>query len=53
MLDCIYRSEGQHFSFIRLPQMLFTDKNYRPLSSDSKILYYLLLDRTSLSIKKH
>lgn len=53
MLDYIYGTERQHFSFIRLPQILFTDKSFRSLSSDSKILYSLLLDRTSLSIKKH
>lgn len=53
MFDYIYGDKCGRFSFIRLPQILFTDERFRPLSSDTKILYALLLDRTSLSIKKH
>lgn len=53
MLDYIYGSECRHFSFIRLPQILSTEEKFRLMSSDSKILYSLLLDRTSLSIRKH
>ena len=53
MFDYIYGNKSRHFNFIRLPQVLFTDELFRPLSSDTKILYALLLDRTTLSIKKH
>ncbi len=53
MFDYIYGDKCGRFSFIRLPQVLFTDERFRPLSSDTKILYALLLDRTGLSIKKH
>lgn len=53
MFDYIYGDKSRHFNFIRLPQILFTDEIFRPLSSDTKILYALLLDRTGLSIKKH
>ena len=52
MFDYIYGNKSRHFNFIRLPQVLFTDELFRPLSSDTKILYALLLDRTTLSIKK-
>ena len=53
MFDYIYGDKCSRFSFIRLPQILFTDERFRSLSSDTKILYALLLDRTGLSIKKH
>ena len=53
MFDYIYCNERRQFSFIRLPQILFTNEQFRSLSSDSKILYALLLDRTGLSIKNH
>ena len=53
MFDYIYGDGTKHFNFIRLPQILFTDENFSTLSSDAKILYALLLDRTSLSIKSN
>ena len=39
------------FSFYRLPKALFADTRFRGISAESKILYGLLLDRMSLSIK--
>jgi hypothetical protein len=45
-------NEADLFSFYRIPKELFTNPKYRDtLSSDSKILYGLLLDRNSLSLK--
>ena len=35
--------------FIQIPKILFTDKKYKSLPSESKLMYGLLLDRTSLS----
>ena len=35
--------------FIQIPKILFTDKKYKSLPSESKLVYGLLLDRTSLS----
>lgn len=38
-------------SFYRIPKQLFTDSYFKGLSSDAKILYGLMLDRISLSVK--
>lgn len=39
------------FNFYRLPKLLITSKYFKTLSSDAKILYSLVLDRMSLSLK--
>ncbi len=49
--DYFYGTESEQYAFLRVPRMLFTDKHYKHLSSDSKILYGLLLERMSLSRK--
>ena len=46
-----YKNEAEQFSFYRIPKQLFTDKRFCELSAEAKILYGLLLDRMSLSIK--
>lgn len=46
-----YGTEANQFSFYRIPKALFTDSYFKDLSSDAKILYGLMLDRMSLSIK--
>lgn len=38
-------------SFYKLPKVLFSDDRYKDLSTDAKLLYSLLLDRKSLSVK--
>lgn len=38
-------------SFFRMPKALFTDEKFSKLSSEAKLLYGILLDRTSLSEK--
>ena len=38
-------------SFYKLPKVLFSDGKYKGVSTDAKVLYGLLLDRNSLSIK--
>lgn len=50
-LDYFYGSEAEQFSFYRLPKMLFTDDRFSNVSAEAKILYGLLLDRMSLSIR--
>lgn len=50
-LDYFYGSEADQFSFYRLPKVLFTDSRFSKLSAEAKILYGLMLDRMSLSIK--
>ena len=51
MLDYFYGPKADLFSFYRLPKALFVDPRFRGISSESKILYGLLLDRMGLSAK--
>ena len=46
-----YGKEAESFSFFRIPKLLFTDPIFSKLSSDAKVLYGILLDRMSLSMK--
>ncbi len=52
-LDYFYGDAAEQFVFYRIPKVLFTDPYYKDISSDAKILYGLLLDRMSLSVKNH
>ncbi len=48
--------EGQdveQFTFYRIPKQLFTLEYFKGMSSDAKILYGLMLDRVSLSMKNN
>ena len=45
--------EGEQFSFYRIPKLLMTSEHFRKLSTDAKLLYGLMLDRMSLSMKNH
>ena len=49
--DYYYGSQADQFSFIRIPRMLLTEETFSPLSLQSKMLYSILLDRMSLSMK--
>ena len=49
--DYFYGSQAEQFSFYRIPKVLFTDPQFKPLSTDAKVLYGILLDRMSLSVK--
>ena len=56
MTDCrefayYYAGEGEQYVFYRVPKILFIDDRYRRISTDAKMLYGLMLDRMSLSIK--
>ena len=51
MYDYFYGAEAEQFSFYRIPKVLFTDKRFKDISAEAKILYGLLLDRMSLSAK--
>ena len=46
-----YGVEAEQFSFYRVPRLLIKDERFRGLSSDAKLLYGLMLDRMSLSMK--
>ena len=43
--------EAEQYSFYRVPKILFTAECFKSLSCEAKVLYGLLLDRMSLSIK--
>ena len=51
MHDYFYGKEAEQFSFYRVPTVLFTDEQYKDLSSEAKILYGILLKRMDLSAK--
>ena len=50
-LDYYYGIEAEQVSFYRVPRLLIKDERFKKLSSDAKLLYGLMLDRMSLSIK--
>ena len=51
MMDARPQSEG--FSFYRIPRPLVKGTEFRPLSPAGKLLFALLLDRVSLSVKNN
>ena len=48
-LDYFYGAQADLFTFYRIPKALFTEERFKPISAEAKILYGILLDRTSLS----
>ncbi len=48
-----YKSESEQFAFYRIPKLLFTDSRYAGISVEAKILYGLMLDRMSLSVRNN
>jgi len=48
-----YGDESQQFTYYRIPRQLITSPRFKHLSTDSKLLYSILLDRMCLSIKNH
>ena len=51
MFNYFSGDQSLQFAFYRIPKLLFTDKRFFGLSTDAKLLYGLLLDRMSLSVK--
>lgn len=51
MFNYFSGAQSLQFAFYRIPKLLFTDKRFFGLSTDAKLLYGLLLDRMSLSVK--
>ena len=50
-LSYFYGDEAMQFTYFRIPCQLITHPRFKHLSTDSKLLYGMLLDRMSLSIK--
>ena len=49
--DYFYGDESQQFTYFRIPRLLITSPRFRHLSVDAKLLYGMMLDRMSLSVK--
>ena len=47
-MDYFYGHEANQFTFFRIPKLLFSDERFIGLTSDAKILYGLMLDRSWL-----
>ncbi|WP_282926787.1 replication initiator protein A, partial [Helcococcus kunzii] len=45
--DYFYGNETEQYSFIRIPKVFFTNDKLNKLSAEAKILYGVLLDRSS------
>ena len=50
-LDYFYGPEAEQYSFYRIPKVLLTDRHFRSVSMDAKVLYGLMLDRMGLSLR--
>ena len=50
-LSYFYGKEAEQFSFYKIPKLLFTEEYFKKLSVEAKVLYGLMLDRMSLSMK--
>ena len=48
-----YGSQAEQFSFVRIPRIMLTEASFQTLSLASKVLYGVLLDRMSLSMKNN
>lgn len=46
-----YGIESEQYSFYRVPKLLIKDKRFKKLNSDDILLYGLMLDRMSMSMK--
>ena len=49
--EYFYGDEAEQFIYFRIPRQLITDPRFKHLSTDAKLLYGMLLDRMSLSVK--
>ncbi|WP_205839286.1 replication initiator protein A [Velocimicrobium porci] len=49
--DSFYPKQADQYAFYCIPRRLFTDSNLKELTVEAKILYGLMLDFVSLSLK--
>ena len=50
-LSYFYGKEAEQYSFYKIPKLLFTDDHFKKISVEAKVLYGIMLDRMSLSVK--
>lgn len=53
MFDYYFEEQANQFSFIQISKELLVNKQFAELSTQSKVLYGLLLDRMSQARKNH
>jgi hypothetical protein len=49
--DYFYGNEAEQFTFYRIPKVLVSSPQFKKVSDSAKLLYGLMLDRMSLSVK--
>ena len=49
--EYFYGNQAEQFAFYRIPKLLITSPEFKRVSDSAKLLYGLMLDRMSLSIK--
>lgn len=52
-MDYFHGTEAEQFTFVRVPKILISHPVLKNLSTDAKLLYGMMLDRMSLSIKNN
>lgn len=51
VFDYHYGLEAEQYAFFRIPKILMTEPHFKDISTDAKLLYGIMLDRMSLSVK--
>ena len=49
--EYFYGQQAESYTFYRIPKVMFTEERFKNLSCEAKVLYGLMLDRMSLSIR--
>ena len=49
--EYFYGQQAESYTFYRIPKVMFTEDRFKGLSCEAKVLYGLMLDRMSLSIR--
>ena len=53
MYDYYNTTDAEKLPFFRIPMALIKNKEFKDISTDAKLLYGLLLDRMSLSLRNN
>ena len=46
-----YGAEAEQYIFYRIPKTLFSDKRFKGVSMEAKVIYGLMLDRMGLPVR--
>ena len=53
MFQALKTHQASQYAFYRIPKELIANPRYKTLSTDAKLLYTMMLDRTELSVKNN